>query len=174
MGGAHRRNHASVEDGLPKMYVFYFAPARFIEQLADGAALFYTTPQLPTLSVLRSYVLHFLFMAPFVQPGETTVPYKTPFPFNTRPNTLDRDRIVVPAGWDSWGKIGVLRDGFDAQRWGEAWDKDLEEGVVGTGGGAREMYRILVGGDEGSKVFASTLHLNARLTFAFSARHFQL
>lgn len=118
----------------------------------DGAALFYTTPQPSTLAVLRSYVLHFLFMAPFVQPGETSVPHKNPFPFNTRPNTLDRDRIVVPAGWDSWGKIGVLRDGFDAQRWGEAWDKDLEEGVVGTGGGAREMYRVLVGGDEGSKV----------------------
>ncbi|KAG8697032.1 hypothetical protein FRC08_006777 [Ceratobasidium sp. 394] len=90
-------------------------------------------------------------MAPFVQPGETTVPYKNPFPFNTRPNTLDRDRIVVPAGWDSWGKIGVLREGFDAQQWGEAWDKDLEEGVVGSGGGAREMYRVLVGGDEGPK-----------------------
>ncbi|KAG8693685.1 hypothetical protein FRC09_010357 [Ceratobasidium sp. 395] len=119
--------------------------------LKYGAALFYTTPQPSTLSVLRSYLLHFLFMAPFVQPGETTVPYKNPFPFNARPNTLDRDRIVVPAGWDSWGKIGVLREGFDAQKWGEAWDKDLEEGVVGTGGGAREMYRVLVGGDEGSK-----------------------
>ncbi|ELU45645.1 dynein 1 light intermediate chain [Rhizoctonia solani AG-1 IA] len=116
-----------------------------------GAALFYTTTQPAVLSVLRSYVLHFLFMAPFVQPGETAIPHKNPFPFNSRPNTLDRDRIVVPAGWDSWGKIGVLRDGFDAQRWGEAWDKDLEEGVVGGGGGAREMYRVLVGGDEGPK-----------------------
>ncbi|CAE6479493.1 unnamed protein product [Rhizoctonia solani] len=119
--------------------------------LKYGAALFYTTTQPAILSVLRSYVLHFLFMAPFVQPGETAVPHKNPFPFNARPNTLDRDRIVVPAGWDSWGKIGVLRDGFDAQRWGEAWDKDLEEGVVGGGGGAREMYRVLVGGDEGPK-----------------------
>ncbi|CCO28208.1 Cytoplasmic dynein 1 light intermediate chain 1 AltName: Full=Dynein light chain A [Rhizoctonia solani AG-1 IB] len=119
--------------------------------LKYGAALFYTTTQPTVLSVLRAYVLHFLFMAPFVQPGETAIPHKNPFPFNARPNTLDRDRIVVPAGWDSWGKIGVLRDGFDAQRWGEAWDKDLEEGVIGGGGGAREMYRVLVGGDEGPK-----------------------
>lgn len=111
-------------------------------------------------------------MAPFVQPGETSVPHKNPFPFNTRPNTLDRDRIVVPAGWDSWGKIGVLRDGFDAQRWGEAWDKDLEEGVVGTGGGAREMYRVLVGGDEGSKVHRFSQQSQPRQSIpVFSVRH---
>ena len=56
------------------------------------------------------------------------MPHKNPFPFNTRPNTLDRDRIVVPAGWDSWGKIGVLRDGFDAQRRGEA--KEAKKAVA--------------------------------------------
>ena len=27
------------------------------------------------------------------------------FPFVHKPNTPDRDRIVVPAGWVSWGKI---------------------------------------------------------------------
>ncbi|KAG9103879.1 hypothetical protein FRC06_007276 [Ceratobasidium sp. 370] len=141
--------------------------------LKYGAALFYTTPQPSTLSVLRSYILHFLFMAPFVQPGETTVPYKNPFPFNTRPNTLDRDRIVVPAGWDSWGKIGVLREGFDAQKWGEAWDKDLEEGVVGTGGGAREMYRVLVGGDEGSKRPSLPALITTEPEQPFLAKHYE-
>ncbi|KAN0140382.1 hypothetical protein V8E53_001591, partial [Lactarius tabidus] len=52
-------------------------------------------------------------------------PVRNPFPFVHKPNTLDRDRIVVPAGWDSWGKIVVLRDGFDAKAWGEAWERDL-------------------------------------------------
>ena len=50
---------------------------------------------------------------------------RNPFPFVHKPNTLDRDRIVVPGGWDSWGKIVVLRDGFDAKAWGEAWLRDL-------------------------------------------------
>ena len=39
--------------------------------------------------------------------GAATVA-RNPFPFMHKPNTLDRDRIVVPAGWDSWGKIVVI------------------------------------------------------------------
>ena len=54
------------------------------------------------------------------------VPHRNPFKFSEKPNILDRDRILVPAGWDSWGKIGVLREGFDAKAWGEAWDRDIE------------------------------------------------
>lgn len=117
----------------------------------DGAALFYTTPQPATLATLRQYTLHLLF-APGPHPADSP-PLKYPFPFAYRPNTLDRDRIVVPAGWDSWGKIAVLRDGFDAAKWGEAWEKDLDadKGVLATGG-ARQMFKALVGEDRGSKV----------------------
>jgi dynein light intermediate chain 1 len=53
------------------------------------------------------------------------VPGRNPFPFPHRPNALDRDRIIIPAGWDSWGKIAVLRDSFDSRAWGEAWERDL-------------------------------------------------
>jgi len=55
----------------------------------------------------------------------------------------------VPAGWDSWGKIAVLRDGFDAKMWGEAWERDLnaEDGELG----AKKTYANLVP-DQGSKV----------------------
>jgi len=70
-----------------------------------------------------------------------------------KPNTLDRDRVVVPAGWDSWGKIAVLRDGFDAKAWGEAWEHDLssESGADGgSGAGARKQYATLVP-DQGPK-----------------------
>jgi dynein light intermediate chain 1 len=76
-------------------------------------------------------------------------------------NTLDRDRVVVPAGWDSWGKIAVLRDGFDAKAWGEAWEHDLssESGVDGGSGvGARKQYATLVP-DQGPKVY--TIYLQA-------------
>ena len=99
--------------------------------MVDGAALFYTTPVPANLQVLRQYVLHLLFMPPAPSPGmvtstEVQAPVRKIFPFSHKPNTLDRDRIVVPAGWDSWGKIAVLRDGFDAKMWGEAWERDLE------------------------------------------------
>ena len=57
---------------------------------------------------------------------ESTAPYRNPFLFTEKPNILDRDHILVPSGWDSWGKIAVLRDGFESKPWGEAWDRDLE------------------------------------------------
>ena len=73
------------------------------------------------------------------------------FPFRHKPNTLDRDHVVVPTGWDSWGKITVLRDGFDARVWGEAWERDLEEGVESQEPGAKKLYSLLVP-DQGPKV----------------------
>ena len=84
--------------------------------------------------------------------SEVQAPARNLFPFAHKSNTLDRDRIVVPAGWDSWGKIGVLRDGFDAKMWGEAWERDLEaeEGQTGESG-AKKAYSNLVP-DQGSKV----------------------
>ncbi|KAH9988414.1 dynein light intermediate chain-domain-containing protein [Russula vinacea] len=126
--------------------------------LKYGAGLFYTTPQPTTLNVLRQYALHTLFVPPAPAPDGAfdgaAAPARNPFPFLHKPNTLDRDRIVVPAGWDSWGKIAVLRDGFDSKAWGEAWEHDLssESGVddEGSEAGARKQYAALVQ-DQGPK-----------------------
>ncbi|KAF9480672.1 dynein 1 light intermediate chain [Pholiota conissans] len=124
--------------------------------LKYGAALFYTTPLPANLQVLRQYALHMLFMPPAPSPSMTgsegQAPVRNLFPFTHKPNTLDRDRIVVPAGWDSWGKIGVLRDGFDAKVWGEAWERDLdvEDDASSGESGAKKAYANLVP-DQGSK-----------------------
>ncbi|KAG6845425.1 hypothetical protein H0H87_009332 [Tephrocybe sp. NHM501043] len=122
--------------------------------LKYGASLFYTTMAPSTLQVLRQYTLHALFMPPAPSPvasgTEPQAPTRNIFPFNHKPNTLDRDRIVIPAGWDSWGKISVLRDGFDAKFWGEAWERDLEDDHA-EGSGARTLYATLVP-DQGSKL----------------------
>ncbi|KAH7905536.1 dynein light intermediate chain-domain-containing protein [Hygrophoropsis aurantiaca] len=124
--------------------------------LKYGASLFYTTQQPGTLQVLRQHALHLLFMPPAPSSllsssagTDAPAPARNPFTFAHRPNTLDRDRIVVPAGWDSWGKITVLREGFDARAWGDAWEADLEDGAD-TEHGARKMYRSLVL-DQGAK-----------------------
>ena len=85
--------------------------------------------------------------------SEAAAPPRNPFPFQHRTNTLDRDRIVVPAGWDSWGKIAVLREGFDAKSWGEAWERDVDMNATDTVGtsGAKALYSSLVP-DQGTKV----------------------
>lgn len=93
---------------------------------------------------------------------ETVAPHRNPFPFAQKPNILDRDRILVPAGWDSWGKISVMRDIFDAKAWGEAWDKDLDDAndgpdaVHGSEPGAKSMFSEIVP-DRGLKVCNSIL-----------------
>lgn len=124
----------------------------------DGASLFYTTPQPTTLQVLRQHALHLLFVPPPPSPAmgggsDAPAPVRNPFPFQHKPNTLDRDRIVVPVGWDSWGKISVLREGFDAKFWGEAWENDLEEVEGQSSGetGAKKLFTVLVP-DQGEKV----------------------
>ncbi|KAJ3796735.1 dynein light intermediate chain-domain-containing protein [Lentinula aff. detonsa] len=144
--------------------------------LKYGAALFYTTSLPETLSNLRQYTLHTLFVplapslttslsstngVPVLGEGQnftnsttntsaatttnsTSTTTRNPFPFTHRPNTLDRDRVVIPSGWDSWGKITVLRE-FEPGVWGEGWETDLEsDGREEDKNGARKMYRDLV------------------------------
>lgn len=37
----------------------------------------------------------------------------------------DRDKVVVPPNWDSWGKIRVIREGFDLEGVSEGWSIDI-------------------------------------------------
>ena len=82
--------------------------------------------------------------------------------------TLDQDRIVVRAGWDSRGKISVMRDRFDVKM---CWERDLDSGEQETSkAGAKKAYATLVH-DQGSKVncFNLTFFFNRVYTFAASA-----
>jgi dynein light intermediate chain 1 len=47
-------------------------------------------------------------------------------------NVIDRDKVVVPPNWDSWGKIRVLRDGFDVEAINKGWSLDIEESYEST------------------------------------------
>lgn len=120
-----------------------------------------------------------LFIPPAPPPAslstDAPAPTKNPFPFLHKPNTLDRDRIVVPAGWDSWGKIVVLRDGFEAKLWGGAWEKDLEnEESLSEEPGAKRMYSALVP-DQGLRVcFNLTLTHGRKVNVLFSRHCYHL
>ncbi|ORX87357.1 dynein light intermediate chain [Basidiobolus meristosporus CBS 931.73] len=91
--------------------------------LKYGAALFYTSSHRPeTLASLRQYLLHRLLGIP--SENSNTLVHTT-FPFNTRAQVVERDLVIVPSGWDSWGKIKVLRDGFDCELVSKGFEKDL-------------------------------------------------
>ncbi|KAI4172335.1 MAG: hypothetical protein LQ343_003593 [Gyalolechia ehrenbergii] len=41
-------------------------------------------------------------------------------------NVIDRDKVLVPPNWDSWGKIRVLREGFDVEGINSGWSIDTQ------------------------------------------------
>jgi dynein light intermediate chain 1 len=48
------------------------------------------------------------------------------YPYLIKAQVVERDSVAVPSGWDSWGKIRVLRDGFDCEAVNQGWDADME------------------------------------------------
>ncbi|CAG8481177.1 4233_t:CDS:2 [Ambispora gerdemannii] len=89
--------------------------------LKYGAGLFYTSvKQSQTFSDLRQYILHRLL-------GEksSSSDTKSNYAFTKKAHVVERNTVRVPTGWDSWGKIKVLRDGFDCNSLLEGWDNDM-------------------------------------------------
>ncbi|KAL7934198.1 dynein light intermediate chain domain-containing protein [Trichoderma chlorosporum] len=80
--------------------------------LRHGASLIYTsqstTSQLPIL-------IHSTL-------GITSLLKRQPL----KHNVIDRDKIVVPPNWDSWGKIRVLGGSFDTERVSQYWSEDIK------------------------------------------------
>ena len=40
-------------------------------------------------------------------------------------NVIDRDKVLVPPNWDSFGKIRVLREGFDVEKVSAGWNEEI-------------------------------------------------
>lgn len=60
---------------------------------------------------------------------------------------IDRDKVLVPPHWDSWGKIRVLREGFDVEGIGSGWSIDISPGPTDQSGvedGAVEIYEEVI------------------------------
>jgi dynein light intermediate chain 1 len=84
-----------------------------IALIADGSSLIYTTPfQANSLQSLihSSLGIHSLLKRQ-----------------SLKHNVIDRDKILVPANWDSWGKIRIIREGFDIEGVGTSWSIEIQE-----------------------------------------------
>ena len=160
LGGTHGLGTTSDPNHLPQLYVCFASdsqptpsPSRdsviYTEMTPtiDGAALFYTASTQPqTYTLLRTYLLHRLYTPPPpLNPSTDAPPQPTSsrFPFPRRANVLDRDAVMVPSGWDSWGKINVLRDGFDPARVGRAWEVSLR-GEGGEEEGIEDLWLAMI------------------------------
>ena len=41
-------------------------------------------------------------------------------------NVIERDKVLIPPNWDSWGKIRVMREGFDVEAVANGWSVDVK------------------------------------------------
>lgn len=105
--------------------------------LKHGAALIYTsnsTPNsLPTL-IHASLGIHSLLKKQAL-----------------KHNVIDRDKILVPPNWDSFGKIRVIREGFDVEKISAGWNEEIDRKVddpsgalLPAEGGVLEHYETTI------------------------------
>lgn len=66
-------------------------------------------------------------------------------------NVIDRDKILVPPNWDSFGKIRVLREGFDVEKVSAGWSEEINrnideanEGLLPAEGGVLQQYETTI------------------------------
>ena len=73
-------------------------------------------------------------------------------------NVIDRDKILIPPNWDSFGKIRVLREGFDVEKISRLWTNDLEsEAKQSTTGSAIPNNTGIVPPDSVLNIYESTI-----------------
>lgn len=81
--------------------------------VADGASLIYTTPFLA--NSLQSLIHSSLGIHSLLKRQ------------SLKHNVIDRDKILVPSNWDSWGKIRIIREGFDMEGVSTAWSIEIQD-----------------------------------------------
>ncbi|KAI9929956.1 hypothetical protein MW887_011766 [Aspergillus wentii] len=81
--------------------------------LKHGASLIYTTPFLA--NSLQSLIHASLGIHSLLKRQ------------SLKHNVIDRDKILVPSNWDSWGKIRIIREGFDMEGVSTGWSIEIQD-----------------------------------------------
>ncbi|KAJ6260686.1 LOW QUALITY PROTEIN: hypothetical protein Dda_4913 [Drechslerella dactyloides] len=128
--------------------------------LKHGASLIYTTPS--TSSSLQPLVYTCLSLpvsSKACKPSQSHYPHIQAI----RHNVIERERVLVPPSWDSWGKIRVLRD-FDVEGVGSGWSVDIDFSPASAAepdldapvdGGAVELYEEVIRDSRGDDSLAA-------------------
>ncbi|KAL9637906.1 MAG: hypothetical protein Q9164_001901, partial [Protoblastenia rupestris] len=72
-------------------------------------------------------------------------------------NVIDREKVLVPPNWDSWGKIRVLREGFDVEGVSSGWSLDISAPPVASMKGHTENGVAKNGDTDSSKAEGNIL-----------------
>jgi dynein light intermediate chain 1, cytosolic len=82
------------------------------DTISDGASLIYTTSFDP--NNVRTLI-------------HSSLGIQSPLKRETvRHNVIDRDKILIPPNWDSWGKIRILREDFEMEKVANAWSVEIQ------------------------------------------------
>ena len=96
--------------------------------LKHGGSLIYTMPDNP--GALQTLIHSSLGIQSLLQKKEI------------KPIHFERDRIVIPSNWDTWGKIRVLREElFDIEGFSKAWSMELNNFTTDTNNSNEENHR---------------------------------
>ena len=57
-----------------------------------------------------------------------------------RHNIIDREKILIPPNWDSWGKIRVIREGFDVEGISDGWSLEIQPPKAAKPSGESQEY----------------------------------
>ncbi|KAK4057713.1 hypothetical protein OIO90_001361 [Microbotryomycetes sp. JL221] len=107
--------------------------------LEYGAGVFFTSTTRPeSFSRLRSYILHRLFgssssLSTTNQSTSTSSSSASSsasrefLNFKFKANVVDKQQVTVPSGWDSWGKIKILRETFEPNQICSLWNSSLKQ-----------------------------------------------
>ncbi|GAA97376.1 uncharacterized protein L969DRAFT_94433 [Mixia osmundae IAM 14324] len=107
-----------------------------------GAALLTTTNARPrTFERLRQYLHHQLFNPAL-------------FAFEAKPSVVEREEVFVPFGWDTEGKIKLLRDSYDVAAMAQAWSNDLLNEQTDDDPSLVKLYSTLIHDTSANRIMA--------------------
>lgn len=106
---------------------------------ADGASLIYSAPYLA--NSLQSLIHSSLGIHSLLKRQ------------SLKHNVIDRDKILVPSNWDSWGKIRIIREGFDMEGVSAAWSIEIQDSPARPGDN-RPQSDVPAEADDGSSAVA--------------------
>ena len=123
--------------------------------IIDGASLIYTSTSVPN------------FLPTFIH---STLGVHSQLKKQTlKHNVIDREKVLVPPNWDSWGKIRVMREGFDVEGTSSRWSTEIRDPALPATNGDTEITNAKPKSSTGSESAVSAYESTIPDPYAYSS-----